>query len=65
MKEKIKKVIKYLIFLLEFNIGKDNKIYTETEFEEFVKKAELYRIIFPLNVFPYAVKAKKSKNSES
>ena len=64
MKEKIKKIIKYLISLLEFEIKKGNKVYTEAELEEFAKKAKLYRIIFPLNTFPYAVKAKKSKNPE-
>jgi hypothetical protein len=58
------KIIKYLISLLEFDVGKDNKVYSEEELGQFAEKAKLYSIIMPPRAFSYAVKAKKSKNPD-
>ncbi|PJA02420.1 hypothetical protein COX73_00850 [bacterium (Candidatus Gribaldobacteria) CG_4_10_14_0_2_um_filter_36_18] len=60
------KIIKYLISLLEFDfdIEKDNKVYSEEELKQFAERARLYSIIMPPSAFCYAVKAKKSKNPD-
>jgi len=60
------KIIKYLISLLEFDfdIEKDNKVYSEEELKQFAERARLYSIIMHPSDFCYAVKAKKSKNPD-
>lgn len=56
------KIIRYLISLLEFNVRKNNKIYSEEELEKFAQRAMLFSFIIPPNTFSYAAKAKRSKN---
>jgi len=58
------KIIRYLILLLEFNVGKDSKVYSEEELAKFAQEAMLYSFVIPLITFSFAAKAKKSKNPD-
>jgi hypothetical protein len=62
MKTNLKNVKQYLISLLEFNIGKNNKVYSEDELKRFAERADAYSILFPLGVFSYSARAKKSNS---
>ncbi len=55
---------KYLISLLEFQIGKEDKVYSEEQLKRFAERADAYSILFPIGVFFYAAKAKKSNSPD-
>lgn len=58
------RILSRIISILEFQVGKDRKVYTEDQYRDFARRAMLSAFFLPINTFSYAAKAKKSANPE-